>query len=159
MNVVIYCRVSTEKQDVDQQREYCKTYADRQGWDVVYSVKDKMSGRKDLKQRPRFMKFIKDEYNFGYDAVLVYDLDRLTRNWDDVTMIEAYFRENWERVKLLSCRQPVDLSTAHGRFMFRILMAASCHMPEQMLERQKIGISRAKKQGKYKGRKVGSTNL
>ena len=39
--------------------------------------------------------------------------------------------------------------------MFRIKMAVNCHMPEDMLEKQAIGIARAKKEGKYKGGKVG----
>jgi len=31
-------------------------------------------------------------------------------------------------------------------------------MPEDMKEKQKIGIDRAKKEGKYKGRKKGAIN-
>ena len=151
MKIAIYCRVSTEKQDVDQQAEYCKQWSERNNLEVVWTVKDKESGRLPLTQRKKFLKFINNEYNFEYDAILVYNLDRLTRNWDDVTMIEKYFRENWDHVQLMSCSDSVDLSNSSGRLMFRIKMATNCFMPEDMREKQKIGIARAKKQGKYKG--------
>ena len=100
----------------------------------------------------RGYKLLSKEYNFEYDAVLVYNLDRLTRNWDDVTMIERFFRENWGSDKLISCSDSIDLSNASGRLMFRIKMATNCYMPEDMREKQRIGIERAKKQGKFKGR-------
>jgi hypothetical protein len=42
----------------------------------------------------------------------------------------------------------MDLSTASGRLMFRMKMAVSCYMPEDM--REVAGIERAKKEGKYR---------
>jgi DNA invertase Pin-like site-specific DNA recombinase len=152
MKLLIYARVSSKDQNVDQQAEYCKKWAISNGHEVVWTIKDKQSGRKALMERERFAKIINNEYNFEYDAVLVYHMDRLTRNWEDVTEIEKYFRDNWEKRKLLSVTYPIDLGSAQGRFMFRLMMAQQCYMPEDMLEKQKIGIERAKKQGKFKGR-------
>lgn len=156
MRILIYSRVSTEDQDVEQQAMYCKEWAKRMGHEVVWTIKDKESGRKPLRERERFQKIINSEYNFDYDAVLVYHLDRLTRNWDDVTQIEKFFRENWENVKLISTSNEINLGNANGRCMFRINMAMYCYMPEDMREKQIIGIARAKKEGKYKGRKKGA---
>lgn len=152
MRIAIYARVSTDKQDVDQQALYCQEWAKKNGHQIVWTVKDKQSGRASLSERPKFLKFIDKSYNFDYEAILVYNLDRLTRNWDDVTMIERFFRENWLTDKLISCSDSIDLSNASGRLMFRIKMATNCFMPEDMREKQKIGIARAKKQGKFKGR-------
>jgi len=151
----VYCRVSTDEQDVDQQAEYCKNWARQNNHTVVWTLKDKQSGKLNLMERPKFMKIIHKKYNFGYDAVLVYNLDRLTRNWDDVTMIERFFRDNWSVCKLISLSDSVDLSNASGRLMFRIKMATNCYMPEDMREKQRIGIERAKRQGKFKGGKKG----
>jgi len=89
------------------------------------------------------------------ESLIVYNLDRLTRNWDDVTYIERIFRDNWEYTKLLSTCDTVDFSDASGRMMFRLKMAVSCFMPEDMKEKQVIGIDRAKREGKYKGGKKG----
>ncbi len=41
--------------------------------------------------------------------------------------------------------------------MFRIKMAVQCYMPEDMFEKQKVGIERAKAEGKFKGGKRGRT--
>jgi len=38
------------------------------------------------------------------------------------------------------------------------MMAIHCFMPEDMREKQKVGIERARKQGKYLGRKPGAKN-
>lgn len=152
MKIIIYARVSTDKQDVVQQAVYCQEWAKKNGHEIIWTIKDKQSGRAALSERPRFLKIINKEYNFEYDAVLVYNLDRLTRNWDDVTMIEKFFRDNWDSDKLISCSDSIDLSNASGRLMFRIKMATNCYMPEDMREKQRIGIDRAKKQGKFKGR-------
>ena len=152
MKLLIYCRVSTKDQDVDQQAEYCKKWAIKENHEVVWTIKDKESGRKNLINRTKFAKIINNEYNFEYDGVLVYHMDRLTRNWNDVTIIERYFRTNWKDKKLLATNFPINLGNAQGRFMFRLMMAQQCYMPEDMLEKQRIGIERAKKQGKFKGR-------
>jgi DNA invertase Pin-like site-specific DNA recombinase len=155
MKILIYARVSTTDQDVDQQAEYCKKWAINNNHQIIWTIKDKESGRKELMERKQFSKIIQNTYNFEYDAVLVYHMDRLTRNWNDVTVIEKYFKENWDNKKLLTATYPIDLGTAQGRFMFRLMMAQQCYMPEDMLEKQRIGIERAKKQGKYKGGKKG----
>ncbi len=155
MKILIYARVSTDHQDVEQQAEYCKNWAIKQGHEIVWTIKDKESGRLPLKDRKRFMRIVQNGYNFEYDAVLVYHLDRLTRNWDDVTMIEKHFRESWETKKLISTSLEVNLRNAMGRYMFRVMMANFCYMPEDMREKQAIGIARAKSEGKYKGGKKG----
>lgn len=157
IKILIYARVSTSEQNVDQQAAYCKEWAKRQGYEIIWTIKDKESGRLPLTERRQFLKIINNEYNFEYDAILVYHLDRLTRNWDDVTMIEKFFRENWDRVKLLTTTFPVDLSHAQGRWMFRSMMAQFCYMPEDTMEKSRIGIERAKKEGKYTGGKKGRT--
>jgi DNA invertase Pin-like site-specific DNA recombinase len=52
----------------------------------------------------------------------------------------------------------INLSNASGRAMFRMKMIMNCYMPEDMREKQVIGIDRAKREGKFKGRKKGSVN-
>ena len=56
--VLIYSRVSTSEQNVDQQAQYCKEWARRQGFEIVWTIKDKESGRKPLTERLRFLKII-----------------------------------------------------------------------------------------------------
>jgi DNA invertase Pin-like site-specific DNA recombinase len=152
MKVDIYCRVSTEDQNVKQQAEYLKKWCGREGHKINSIIVDKESGRLPLTDRKKFRKLLAKSTS---QAIVIYNLDRLTRNWDDVTLIEKHFRDSWQKTKLISSSDPIDLSNASGRLMFRIRMATSCYMPEDMREKQKIGIERAKKEGKYKGGKKG----
>ena len=167
MKVCIYCRVSKSDMNVDQQVEYCKNYARSQGWEVVWTIKDKESGTLELEQRESFNKLLytvaggsdpKQRYNFldKCDAVLVYRLDRLTRNWNNVSVIEKAFLNS--NINLLSTADPIDFKTSDGRFMFRLIMALAVKEVETMKERQKIGIARAQAEGKFKGRPKGSKN-
>lgn len=155
MKVALYCRVSTEEQNVKQQLDYLTKYALAKGFEVVKRIGDTESGSLPLHERKAFKKLL-EQYT-DYDALVVYNLDRLTRNWDDVTLIEKHFREHWSICKLISASDSIDLSIASGRLMFRIKMAIQCYMPEDMREKQRIGIERAKLEGKYKGGKPGRT--
>lgn len=155
MKVAIYARVSTEDQNVIQQVNYLKDWAQKQGHIIDKIVMDTESGTIPLTDRKKFRKLLDTCVS---EAILIFNLDRLTRNWDDVTLIERHFREKWENTKLISTNESIDLSNASGRLMFRMKMVFTCYMPEDMKEKQKIGIERAKKQGKYKGRKKGAKN-
>jgi len=155
IKVAIYCRVSTEDQNVKQQAEFLKKWCEKRSYKIIKIIKDSESGRLNLNERKRFKKLLEESREGIYDAIVIYNLDRLTRNWDDVTFIEKHFRENWNVCKLISTNDSIDLSSASGRMMFRIKMAVSCYMPEDMREKQKLGIERAKKEGKFKGGKKG----
>ena len=152
MKVALYARVSTDEQNVEQQMNYLKKWAVRENHEVIRCVQDEESGKKPLTDRQEFLNLLKAD---GFEAIVVFKLDRLTRNWDDVTLIERHFRENWNRCRLISLGDSVDLSNASGRAMFRVSMVFNCYMPEDMLEKQAIGIARAKAEGKFKGGKKG----
>jgi len=137
--------VSTDDQNVRQQLDKLKDYAERMGWSAVWAVADEESGRLPLMERKKFKKILDNLLSF--DAVVVYNIDRLTRNWEDQARLEKEFSGS---CNLLSMSDSVDLSNASGRLMFRMKMAVSCYMPEDMREKQVIGIERAKKEGKYK---------
>ena len=152
MEVKLYARVSTEDQNIQQQVDFLKEWFTKQGHKIVKVIADEESGRKCLIDRKKFNRLLKNsvEHNF-HGAIGVLNLDRLTRNWDDVTLIEKYFRDNWNNIKLISTSDSIDLGNSSGRLMFRIKMAVGCYTPEDMREKQVIGIERAKKEGKYQG--------
>lgn len=159
MKLNVYSRVSTEDQNVDQQARYTTERLIKDGHTIFQVIKDTESGTLPLNKRIKFLKLLNHSLeNHAIDGIGIYNLDRLTRNWDDVTFIERFFRDNWEYCKLISTSDPIDLSNAAGRLMFRIRMATSCYMPEDMKEKQRIGIDRAREQGRYKGRKPGTKN-
>ncbi len=144
----IYARVSTTDQNVNQQSKYIREWAYKQNMKIVGAVLDTESGRIPLVDRKAFKKLL-DKSVISGCGIIVLSLDRLTRNWDDVTYIESHFRAVWRVSPLIVTNFNVDLDSAMGRFLFRVFMAQACFMPEDMREKQSIGIDRAKKEGKY----------
>lgn len=151
MKVRLYARVSTTHQDVDQQMIYLRQWARRNEHMIIDEILDTESGTIPLLQRVQF-KYALD--NPKGDAMVVVNLDRLSRNWYDENELEKYFAEG--EYKLISVKDEVNLSNANGRLMFRIKFAINCNMVEDMKEKQNIGIARAKKEGKFKGRPKGA---
>jgi|TARA_B110000908_G_scaffold148637_1_gene181272 DNA invertase Pin-like site-specific DNA recombinase len=54
--------------------------------------------------------------------------------------------------------QQVDTTTATGKMMLNVMASVAQFEREMMLERQKEGIAKAKKDGKYTGRKPTAMN-
>jgi DNA invertase Pin-like site-specific DNA recombinase len=159
INVKIYARVSTADQNVDQQASYLEKWAERNTYNedrinLIGTVKDTERGSIPLEQRKKFKKLLEEGVAEGF-SILIFNLDRLTRYWYDEAYLEKLFRDNWEKCKLISASESIDLSNATGRAMFRFKMVVNCLMPEDMREKQVVGIERAKKEGKYKGGKIG----
>jgi DNA invertase Pin-like site-specific DNA recombinase len=157
MNINLYARVSTEDQNVDQQIKYLRKWAKQNDYIVQKIVKDVESGLTPLIDRKKFRRLL-NQSKENKVSIAIYNLDRLTRNWEDVVFIEKWFRDNWKVCRLISTSDEINLSNANGRFMFRVRMAMCCYMPEDMREKQRIGIERARREGKYRGRKPGSKN-
>lgn len=153
MKVTLYARVSTKDQSVDDKMRELRKWAVNNNHRIVYEVWDTESATIDLKDRKKFVEILKNPKG---EAIVVNKLDRITRNFDSVTYIEKYFRENWNKFKLIALDFPIDLESAVGRLMFRNMMTLACFEPEQMKERQKLGIERAKAEGKFKGRQKGA---
>lgn len=159
MKLHLYARVSKEDANVNQMADEMVRWCGLRGYGVVSITKDKESGRIPLHRRRKFLDLLNRVPFSDADGLLVLALDRLTRNWYDENLIEKAFSDHWTRCKLVSVFDKIDLGTASGRSMFRFQMTMACYEVDRMFERQKIGIARAKKEGKYKGRKPGSRNL
>ena len=90
------------------------------------------------------------------DVVVVSDFSRLARSTTDMLQIVKKLTD--KGVALISIKEKVDTDTPQGRFMLTIFAALAELERETILQRQREGISIAKKQGKYKGRKPLSFN-
>ncbi len=152
-----YARVSTLDQNVKQQSKYIREWAKKVGIKLVGAVLDAESGRLPLGERKAFKKLL-DRAVREKRGIIVLSLDRLTRNWYDVGVIEKHFIKHWDSSKLVVTNSFVDFSNAMGRLMFRFYMATACFMPEDMREKQRIGIDTGKKEKKYKGRMKGAVS-
>ena len=78
------------------------------------------------------------------------NLDRFARSitdlWKHITALE----EKGAALQILDLN--LDTSTPNGRLQITLLGGIAQWEREMMLERQKVGIAKAKQEGKYKGR-------
>ena len=81
MNVVLYLRMSTDKQDasIPQQREALKRHADRQGYKIIGEYRDEGISGDATERRKGFQNLIRDAAEGGIDRILCFDQDRFGR--------------------------------------------------------------------------------
>src|SRR6476660_3380789 len=81
-----YLRISTEEQELDNQRAEIMPFIERRGWKLVHSFEDSMSGRKTDKDRPGFAAMLKAAHQRKFDIIVFWALDRLTREGTRATL-------------------------------------------------------------------------
>ena len=89
------------------------------------------------------------------DVLVVTKLDRLARSVADTVDIQNRLEEKKAGLKILDMQ--IDTTTPTGKLQFNLFAAIARFEREVMLERQRVGIEKAKTEGKYKGRKPLST--
>lgn len=136
-----YIRVSTEEQNYESQMEAMKDLEFSKVFTEKRSAKDS--------NRPELQNML--DYVREGDTVYVKDFSRLARSTKDLLNIIDILET--KKVKLVSIKEKLDTSTPAGKLMVTMLGAIYEFERANLLERQKDGISVAKKEGKYKGRK------
>ena len=136
-----YARVSTVEQDAGfeaQERDLKAAGAER-----LFSERTSAVGpRKALDEAIDFVR--------EGDTIVVTKLDRLARSVADLVRIVE--RLTKKRVGLRILAMGVDTATPTGKLVVNVLGAIGQFEREIMLERQREGVQRAKREGKYKGR-------
>jgi len=84
------------------------------------------------------------------DTIVVTKLDRLARHVRHLGEIVERLASKGVSLRILDLG--LDTSTASGKLMLNMLGAVAQFEREMMLERQREGIAKARKEGKYKGR-------
>ena len=91
------------------------------------------------------------------DILVVKKLDRLARSVADTVDIQKRLEAKNAGLSILDMK--VDTTTPEGRLQFNLFASIAQFEREVMLERQKVGIAKAKADGKYKGRKPTATEV
>ncbi len=89
-------------------------------------------------------------YCRGGDVFIVTRLDRLSRSVADAADIERRLSTEGAALRILN--PEIDTATPTGRLSFNMLVSFAQFERQAMLERQKVGIAKAKGEGKFKGR-------
>ena len=148
MKVAIYARVSTTNQaqegySIDGQLSALSSYCDAKGWHVAATYTDAGHTGSNM-DRPALQKLLLDINRKKVDAVLIYKLDRLSRNVrDTLYLAKDIFEANG--ISFISLSENIDTSTAMGALFLTLLSAIAEFEREQITERMQMGkVGRAK---------------
>jgi DNA invertase Pin-like site-specific DNA recombinase len=158
----LYLRISLDREmdglAIDRQRDDCRQIAASRGWDVVNEYVDQSRSATDkTKRRPGYDALVKDFSNGHFDAIICWDLDRLTRQ---PRQLEDWIDAAEERgLRLVTANGEADLTTDGGRLFARVKAAVARSEVERKTARQSAAQAQRAAQGRVpKGmRPVGYT--
>lgn len=146
MRTIGYARTSTFDQKNGLEAQIAELTS--AGCDKIFSEQVKSTVMPERLQLEKALEYIREDDG---DIFVVTKLDRFARNLETAIALEKRISAKGATLKILS--MGIDTATPTGRLMFNVLGSVAQFEREIMLERQKEGISRAKAQGKFKGRK------
>ncbi|MFG6329262.1 MAG: recombinase family protein [Lachnospiraceae bacterium] len=125
MRFAIYGRKSiySDKSDsVDNQQKMCKDYIDFhfKDYDKTFEIYSDEGFSGGNMNRPALKRLLADVKDGTVDAIIVYQLDRISRNVRDFSNIYALFEE--KNVMFISIKENIDTATPIGRAMMYVTM-------------------------------------
>ena len=150
-NAALYLRISLDNTGehlaVDRQREDCRRIATERGWTIVEEyVDNSVSASKRATKRPAYDRMVTDFAAGHFDALVCWDLDRLTRQ---PRQLEDWIDAAEERGLLLTTANgEADLSTDGGRLFARIKASVARAEVESKSARQKRAAAQRADRGK-----------
>ena len=149
-NAVIYARFSSSKQQeqsIDGQLRYCREYAERYGYNIIGEYCDRaISGTTD--QRPQFQKMIADSAKKKFQYILVWKLDRFSRDRYVSALYKYKLKKNGVRV--LSATESIG-SGDESIILEAVLEAMAEIYVKQLAQNTKRGSREAVLQGRSAG--------
>ena len=151
MKAALYLRISTDKQDLENQFEPLKRLAKGRGLKVVQVYRDMATGKNS--NRPALNKMLKDAHRHAFDVIVVWALDRLSREGMSrtVQLIEMLERIG---IGVISYSEPyLDTTNELARnILLAVVSTLAKAERERISERTKAGLARVKRSGKKLGR-------
>lgn len=153
LTAAVYARFSSDNQRVqsiaDQFRiceEYCKNH------DLLITAKyadEAMTGRNDM--RPEFQRMIKDGVSHKFQVLVVYALDRISRNTYDLVYYEHKLQK--AGVHIVYATQPLP-EGPEGTLMRQLLVGLSAYYSENLARSVKRGLQGNALKGHWAGGSV-----
>lgn len=153
IKVVLYVRVSSKEQvdgySIGEQVERLTKYCEAMGWGIVDTFIDPGYSGGDT-NRPGLELMIDKIKQGGIDKVVVYKLDRLSRNQKDtLVLVEDVFKANG--TEFVSMTENFDTATQMGQLMLGILSSFAQMEKSRIKERTMMGKEARAKEGKWNG--------
>jgi DNA invertase Pin-like site-specific DNA recombinase len=151
MRAVIYLRVSTASQTVENQLRELRLAADRLGYTIVKELRDEgISGAKGKADRPALAELHRMISRKEIDCVMTTSIDRLGRSIRDLQDLLADIEAMG--INLYIHNNGINTATIAGKLVFNIFASLASWERDLIRERTLSGIARAKADGKKFGR-------
>lgn len=150
MNAVIYARFSSHsqtEQSIEGQLRVCKEYAERNKINIIGEYIDRATtGTND--NRPEFQQMIEDASKKEFEQILVYKLDRFSRNKYDNVVYKHKLAQYG--VKVVSATEIIS-DTPEGAVMEGLLEMFAEMYSKELSQKVKRGIKESILKGNYIG--------
>ncbi len=147
---VIYARYSSDsqtEQSIEGQVRVCKEYAERNGFVIVNEYIDRaMTGTND--KRPALQQMLYDSKDKSFNFVIVYKLDRFSRNRYDSAVNRAILVKNG--VKLLSATENIS-DAPEGILLDSVLVGLAEYYSVELSQKVKRGLKESRIKGQFTG--------
>lgn len=148
---VIYARYSSDRQteqSIEGQLRECELYAEKNGYQVIAKYIDRaLTGKVDA--RPDFQRLIKDSDKHLFDFVIVYQLDRFSRNRYDSAHYKHILKKNG--VKVLSAKENIS-NDPSGILMETMLEGMAEYYSAELAQKVTRGLRESFLKGQATGR-------
>ncbi|MCE5286070.1 MAG: recombinase family protein [Pelosinus sp.] len=154
IRVAIYVRVSTEEQaehgysidaQLDKLRQHCKLY----NHVIVYEYVDRGISGKEMTKRHELQKLLRDAEQGLFDEVLVWKINRMSRNTKDLLEIVEQLNKN--NVYFRSFSESFDTASPMGKFALQMMGAVGELERNTIVENVKLGMKQRAKMGYRNG--------
>ncbi len=147
---VVYARYSCDRQNeqsIDGQLRVCRDYANKNDIYIIDTYIDKaMSGTND--DRESFQRMLKDSDKQAWDYVLVYKLDRFSRNKYEMAIHRKHLKDN--NVKLVSVMENIP-EGPEGILLESLLEGMNQYYSEELSQKTKRGMNETRIKGNFIG--------
>ena len=147
---VIYARYSSERQteqSIDGQLRVCREYAERNNLVIIDTYIDRaMSGTND--NRTAFQRLLKDSAKRAWDVVLVYKLDRFSRNKYEMAIHKRTLRDFG--VRLVSAMENIP-DTPEGIILESLLEGMAEYYSAELSQKVRRGLNESRLKGNFTG--------
>lgn len=151
MKVAIYCRVSTDEQELEQQIISCKKFCEYKQFE--YELFKDIGSGKNFKRKD-FLNMLDRLRKREFEGVVVFRFDRIGRNAREVVTLFEEF-EN-KGIQVFSLNENIDTTSPIGKAIRDIIIRLAQLERENISEATKQRLQALKNMGKRLGRPSGS---
>ena len=139
-NVVIYARYSSHSQNeqsIEGQIKACSDFAAQKDYTVIGEYIDRAMSGTAADKRPEFQRMIADSAKHQFKYIVVYQLDRFSRNRYDSAVNKAKLKKNG--VRLISVRENIT-DDASGILMESVLEGMAEYFSAELSQKVRRGM-------------------